>query len=286
MTGEVEPSCVPCHDRGTIRKECAASKHQSSKAEIAVTVHRGNVQELQEKRGKEGTFSTVLIGSATASSMFLLALLLWAFLLTAEKFKQVAEYCHRSEVMASGANLQCSLLSSPTDRAVKPPEAPTQAFAPAEDPPSCLNSLSHKNEVHPTSIVINVTTNIKPGCQNTTNTSQEEQGSSCYSTQEMEQNLQKIWEVAQGQGIEILDYDSVQDLSLLLDAADNRGILRRLGRSLGVPPQVVANLQCFQDLFQYLRTSTYILLPQLAQAAALLPNPEIVARIHQAVVNK
>lgn len=140
----------------------------------------------------------------------------------------------------------------------------------------------------------------------------------------MEHNLQKIWEVAQGvysifsppdgyivslwmcsgvgimsevnvgdlfwlclgQGIEILDYDSVQDLSLLLDAADNRGILRRLGRSLGVPPQVVANLQCFQDLFQYLRTSTYTLLPQLAQAAALLPNPDIVARIHQAVVNK
>lgn len=84
----------------------------------------------------------------------------------------------------------------------------------------------------------------------------------------------------------MLDYDSVQDLSLLLDSADNRNILRRLGRSLGVPPQVIAHLQGFQDLFQYLRTSTYTLLPQLAQAAALLPNPEVVVRIHRAVMNK
>lgn len=84
----------------------------------------------------------------------------------------------------------------------------------------------------------------------------------------------------------MLDYDSVQDLSLLLDSADSRNTLRRLGRSLGVPPQVNAHLQGFQDLFQYLRTSTYTLLPQLAQAAALLPDPQVVARIHRAVVNK
>ncbi|GLD70357.1 tumor necrosis factor receptor superfamily member 27-like protein [Lates japonicus] len=89
-----------------------------------------------------------------------------------------------------------------------------------------------------------------------------------------------------GHSIEMLDYDSVQDLSLLFDSADNRNVLRRLGWSLGVPPQVIAHLQGFQDLFQYLRTSTYTLLPQLAQAAALLPNPEVVARIHRAVVNK
>lgn len=89
-----------------------------------------------------------------------------------------------------------------------------------------------------------------------------------------------------GQSIEMLDYDSVQDLSLLLDSASNGDILRRLGRSLGVPPQVIAHLQGFQDLFQYLRTSTYTLLPQLAQAAALLPSPEVVALIHRAVLNK
>ncbi len=38
---------------------------------------------------KEETFSVVLIGSATASSIFLIALLLWAFLLTAERFSEL-----------------------------------------------------------------------------------------------------------------------------------------------------------------------------------------------------
>lgn len=88
------------------------------------------------------------------------------------------------------------------------------------------------------------------------------------------------------QSIEILDYDTVQDLTLLLDCAGRGSNWRRLGRTLGVPPQVLTNLYGFQDLFHYLRTSTYILLPQLAQAAALLPNPKVVARIHRAVVNK
>lgn len=84
----------------------------------------------------------------------------------------------------------------------------------------------------------------------------------------------------------MLDYDSVQDLSILLDSADNINTLRRLGQSLGVPPQVTAHIQGFQDLFQYLRTSTYTLLPQLAQAAVLLPNSEVFERIHKAVVSK
>lgn len=84
----------------------------------------------------------------------------------------------------------------------------------------------------------------------------------------------------------MLDYDSVQDLSLLLDSPENTHALRKLGLSLGVPPQVTAHLHNFQDLFQYLRTSTYIQLPQLAQAAALLPSFDIVSRIHKAVVNK
>lgn len=84
----------------------------------------------------------------------------------------------------------------------------------------------------------------------------------------------------------MLDYDTVQDLSLLLDSPENINILRRLGRSLGVPPRVIVHIRGFQDLFQYLRTSTYTLLPQLAQAAALLPHSGVVARIHRAVVNK
>lgn len=84
----------------------------------------------------------------------------------------------------------------------------------------------------------------------------------------------------------MLDYDSVQDLSILLDSADNIKALRRLAQSLGVPPQISPHIRGFQELFQYLRTSTYTLLPQLAQAAALLPNSEVVKRIHRAVVKQ
>lgn len=89
-----------------------------------------------------------------------------------------------------------------------------------------------------------------------------------------------------GQSLEELNYDTVQDLSLLLDSGGcGRGSgVRRLGYSLGVTPEVLSNLHGFQDLFQYLRTSTYILLPQLAQAAALLPRPDVVARIHRGLV--
>ncbi|KAM9849664.1 uncharacterized protein ACBR49_006948 [Aulostomus maculatus] len=253
ITGEAELCCVPCYNGDTLHDNC-----------LIPTPFRAGV--------KAETYSMVLIGSATASLIFLIALLLWVFLLTAERFKQVSDYCPGSE----------GLLSE-TEGAAKPQKPPSKL---AEDPPRCLNSL--ENEVHPASIVINVTTNVKPPGQEKENShvSPEEQRSSCYSMEEMEQKLQKIWQMAQGQGIETLDYDSIQDLSVLLDSADNRNALRRLGWSLGVPPQVVSHLQGFQDLFQYLRTSTYTLLPQLAQAAALLPNPEVVARIHQAVANK
>ncbi|XP_045885938.1 tumor necrosis factor receptor superfamily member 27-like [Micropterus dolomieu] len=268
MTGEVELACVPCYNHDTAHKECLFLTAQSSKGGV-----------------EEETFSIVLIGSATASLVFLIALLLWAFLLTAERFKRVPEYCPGPEGLLSAEDLQYPPLSNPTERPAKQSEAPSQTLS-AQEPLRGLNPLSHENEVHPTSIVINVTTNIKSSSQKEETITQEEQQSSCYSMEEMEQKLQTIWEMAQGQSIEMLDYDSVQDLSLLLDSADNRNILRRLGRSLGVPPQVIAHLQGFQDLFQYLRTSTYTLLPQLAQAAALLPNPEVVVRIHRAVMNK
>ncbi|KAM4621903.1 uncharacterized protein ACJ7VT_006206 [Polymixia lowei] len=224
MTGEAELPCVPCYSMATVRKKCFPSKPQAFKA---VTAPTESFKQLTVKRTKTRTVSIVLIGSATASSTFLIILI-------------------------------------------------------------GLSSLSHENEVQPASIVINVTTNIKPSGQNAEDVLVEEQGGgSCCSTEETEHKLQTIWEVAQGQGIEILDYDTVQDLSLLLGSADHRGrMLRRLGRSLGVPPQVLTHLHGFQDLFQYLRTSTYTLLPQLAQAAALLPSPEVVARIHRVVVNK
>ncbi|KAK5864617.1 hypothetical protein PBY51_015847 [Eleginops maclovinus] len=285
MTGEVELSCVPCFNHDTVHKECLLWTAQRSKEDSAVTAPQGNIKEPKEKRVKEEAFSMALIGSATASSIFLIALLLWAVLLTAERFKQVPEYCAGPEELLSADELQYDPLYSPTERAAKQPEGPTQTLVPAQDPLIDLNSLSHEHEQHPTSIVINVTTNIKPSSQNEENITLEEKKKNCYSTEEMEQKLQTIWEVAQGQSIEKLDYDSVQDLSLLLDSADNRNVLRKLGRSLGVPPQVNSHLQGFQDLFQYLRTSTYTLLPHLAQAAALLPYPEVVARIHRAVVN-
>ncbi|XP_030001540.1 tumor necrosis factor receptor superfamily member EDAR-like [Sphaeramia orbicularis] len=278
MTGGVEPVCVPCYKHDTVHKECLLLTSVGSKADVPITATRENFQEPKEKRLKEDTFSVVLIGSATASSIFVIALLLWAFLLTAERFKHVPEYYNGSEGLLSAP------LNSHKERIIKPPETPSQKPAHTDDPLRGLNSVSHENEVHPTSIVINVTTNIKSTNQNKNNT-QENERDSCFSLEEMEQKLQKIWEVAQDQSIEMLDYDSVQDLSLLLDSAD-KSILRRLGRSLGVPPNVNTHLQGFQDLFQYLRTSTYTLLPQLAQAAALLPSPEVVARIHRAVVTK
>ncbi|XP_026214194.1 tumor necrosis factor receptor superfamily member EDAR-like [Anabas testudineus] len=286
MTGEVELPCVPCYNYDTVHKECLLLRGQGSKGENSVVLPEGNFKEPEEKRVKEETFSMVLIGSATASSVFLVVLLLWAFLLTAERFKHVPDYCPGPEELSSAADVQYTPLSSHTE-AAKPQGTDSKAPSSAGDPLRGINSLSHDNEVHPlSSIVINVTTNIKPPGQNNENNIKEEQRSKCEVTEEMEKKLHTIWEMAQGQSIEMLSYDSVQDLCLLLDSADDRHMLRRLAQSLGVPPQVVTHLQGFQDLFQYLRTSTYTLLPQLAQAAALLPNHEVVAKIHQAVVNR
>ncbi|XP_047441532.1 tumor necrosis factor receptor superfamily member 19-like [Mugil cephalus] len=280
MTGEVELSCLPCshHDAG--HKECLHTTALGSKTKAHAAITLSNLKEPEERRVKEETFSVVLIGSATASSIFFVALLLWLFLLTAERFKQVPEYSSpEPEGLLSAADIQCTHLSIPSERAA---EAPSLT-ATAEDPARGLHSVSHENELHPTSIVINVTTNIKSSGSNKDNSTKEEQQN--ISTEEMEQQLQAIWELTQGQSIEVLDYDTVQDLSLLLDSPENINILRRLGWSLGVPPQVIAHIKGFQDLFQYLRTSTYTLLPQLAQAAALLPHSGVVARIHRAVVN-
>ncbi|CAJ1058845.1 tumor necrosis factor receptor superfamily member 19 [Xyrichtys novacula] len=285
MTGEAELPCLPCFRHDTVHKECLFLMPQGPKAESATTVPMGDFTEPEEQSVKGETFSTVLIGSATASLIFLVALLLWAFFLTAEQLKPVPEYFPAPEALLSAGDPKHKPLSRPTEAEARQPEASSDGFPPAQDPTRDLNSLSHKNEVHPPSIVINVTTNIKPSSEKE-NVLQQEQHGSCDSRGEMEQQLQTIWEVSQGQSIDNLDYDSVQDLSLLLDSADDKGMLRTLGRSLGVPPQVIAHLHSFQDLFQYLRTSTYTLLPQLAQAAALLPNPQVVARIHRAVVNK
>lgn len=110
----------------------------------------------------------VLIGSATASSIFLIALLLWAFLLTAERFsewldtycdvwrfccffpsdcclswlnvdhkqysEQVPEYCPGPEGLLSAADLQCTTLSSHTERKAEQTETPSHT---AEDSSRC-----------------------------------------------------------------------------------------------------------------------------------------------------
>lgn len=87
-----------------------------SLTESAFTVAGGNIKEAEESKPvdfhkqlfhfnsciqfdladflfnqgvEEETFSIVLIGSATASLVFLIALLLWAFLLTAERFSEL-----------------------------------------------------------------------------------------------------------------------------------------------------------------------------------------------------
>ncbi|MGH0186397.1 UNVERIFIED_CONTAM: hypothetical protein FKN15_021481 [Acipenser sinensis] len=83
-----------------------------------------------------------------------------------------------------------------------------------------------------------------------------------------------------GQSLEQLDYDSVHELSLLVDSGGSRA-LRRLGWALGVRPDILNNLHGFQELFEYLRTSTYIQLPELARAAARIHRADLVDRLHQ-----
>ncbi|XP_015237429.1 PREDICTED: uncharacterized protein LOC107089259 [Cyprinodon variegatus] len=241
----------------------------------------GKSDKQTETGMKEESISAGLIGAVIASLFLLIAPLLWVVLLTAKRFKQIPERCIKPEGLLSGANLRYECPSGHTGKA-------TQQDTPLEtsltEDTRGQNSLNHESELHPASIVINVTTNIKPCSQKQDNIMQD--GQTGFNTEEMEQKLQRIWEIAQGQSIEILNYDTIQDLSLLLDSPNHLYILRKLGLSLGVPPQLTAHFHSFQDLFQYLRTSTYTQLPQLAQAAALLPNFEVVSRIYRALVNK
>ncbi|XP_078810149.1 uncharacterized protein LOC144994859 [Oryzias latipes] len=274
MTGEAELLCLPCFSRDAVHEDCLLFAAQDSKSQIATVLPEGNMRESKDKRAKEETFSVVLAGAATVLLIIILALLFWILLLSAERFKPVPE----PEELRGEAKPHYKPLQTSSEKGATQTDAPVSA----EDPARGLSSVNHESELYPTSIVINVTTNIKPCSENKDNVSQEQQQG--FTTEEMEQKLQTIWELAQGQSIEMLDYDSVQDISLLLDSVDSIYILKRLALSLGIPPHVAALFRGFQDLFQYLRTSTYTQLPQLAQAAALLPNFEIVSRIHKAVV--
>lgn len=58
------------------------------------------------------------------------------------------------------------------------------------------------------------------------------------------------------------------------------------GVAFSVPPQVIAHIKGFHELFWYLRTSMYPKLPQLTQAASLSPRPEVFALIYRAVLNQ
>lgn len=80
--------------------------------------------------------------------------------------------------------------------------------------------------------------------------------------------------------------DSVQDLSLLRHSPSNSNLLRRLGQCLDVPPQILGHLQGFQGLFQYLCHLHVHAAGPGSFAPALSPCPEVVTRVHRAVVNK
>ncbi|CAB1337182.1 unnamed protein product [Coregonus sp. 'balchen'] len=207
-SGEVDLSCMPCYSpTGNVRKECLPlqSKHTST--------------------------------AVTAASIFLLLLLLWALLLIIERFKQVPKYCPEGlHSEADTAFPRNTLLSYTTETGEIPPVPPSESPGPTQDAHHrCLSSLSHEGEVHPTSIVINVTTNIKPSPQHRGEDSPwEDQRGLCHTPEEMEQKLLEICTVAQGQSLEELNYDTVQDLSLLLDSG-GRGQGQR-GEKAGLFP--------------------------------------------------
>ncbi|KAG2463947.1 TNR19 factor, partial [Polypterus senegalus] len=88
--------------------------------------------------------------------------------------------------------------------------------------------------------------------------------------------------VPQGKNLESLDYDTLQDISLLVNSG-GRGTLKRLGRALCIQKDILSNLNTFEDLFEYLRTSTYTDLPGLALAAACIHRSDIVSKLHKSL---
>ncbi|CAL8269846.1 unnamed protein product [Boreogadus saida] len=145
------------------------------------------------------TVSKVLVGSATAASTFLIILMLWTFLLAVERLKKEPKYCLGPDGLHSGSGLvslvpQTSSAGSAGPKhpaATHPPEPHTQLMAPllppllAPTPPSELMPSSRDNEVPPASIVINVTTNIKPSGQSENGLCGETGPDSRYSTQQV-----------------------------------------------------------------------------------------------------
>ncbi|KAJ8351258.1 hypothetical protein SKAU_G00227340 [Synaphobranchus kaupii] len=286
-SGVIEALCMPCYSpTGRIRKECQPPS--SLQAHISTA-------------GAEPVpVSMALIGSVSAAVAFLLVHLLWVLLLTVERLKQGPKGLAGQEDLSGPQPaeslhmlLPCSLpCATPCAMPSTMPShegQPDQWAHGTEDTPRCLNSLKPEKDMHSPSIVINLTTNIKPSCLGGDSEWEGHEGVSHMPEAKMSLEEYPVLRrlgglvvyAGTGQSLEKLDYDTVQDLSLLLDAGGRGGGVRRLGQALAVPPEVLNNLRGFQDLFQYLRTSTYTLLPQLAQAAASLPRPDIISRIHR-----
>ncbi|KAJ8407193.1 hypothetical protein AAFF_G00288690 [Aldrovandia affinis] len=269
-SGAVEALCMPCYSpTGRIRKEC-----QPPPLPRHITI-----------AGEPLPASMALIGSVSAALAFFLVLFLWVLLLTVERLKQGPKSFTGPEGLSGPQSAESlhMLLSCAT------PSREDQWAHGTEDTPRRLCSLSPEKDMRSPSIVINVTTNIKPSSQGRDREWEGPEGvgqdpETQISLEEMELMLKEVCTMAKDLTLEELDYDTVQDLSLLLDAGGRREGMRRLGRALAVSPEVLGNLRGFQDLFQYLRTSTYTLLPQLARAAASLPRPDLVSRIHRGLV--
>ncbi|XP_028671625.1 tumor necrosis factor receptor superfamily member EDAR-like isoform X1 [Erpetoichthys calabaricus] len=131
-------------------------------------------------------------------------------------------------------------------------------------------------------IVINVTTNVKSHSEEE-DEMEELPKDKQLSKEEMKQKLEEINGLAKGKNLESLDYDTLQDISLLVNSG-GRGTLKRLGRALCIQKDILSNLNTFEDLFEYLRTSTYTDLPGLALAAACIHRSDIVSKLHKSLI--
>ncbi|XP_023653230.1 uncharacterized protein [Paramormyrops kingsleyae] len=269
----MEPLCMPCLSAfGGVRRDCLPPAPRADTAGVEPVAA-----------------SVAVIGSSSAATAFFLVLLLWVLLLTVERLNKRFKLVSRPRGLNAGSLRTLLPCAMPRTTPSATPVACGMTEEELEQQNPCDTSrrtlLNQEEDVHTPAIVINVTTNIKPVSQG--------QGEDCewerpeespWCLKEMQKKLQEISAMTAGQMLEELDYDTVHEMSLLIDAGRRRSGLRRLGRALGVSPEVLANVCGFQELFQYLSTSTSTLLPQLAEAIASLPRPDLVARMHQCLL--
>ncbi|XP_058857492.1 tumor necrosis factor receptor superfamily member EDAR-like isoform X1 [Acipenser ruthenus] len=257
--GGSELVCIPCAGTDVMsRKECQVTEPPET--------------------------SMAVIGMVSAASTFALVLLLWILVFIT---KQIRRGYKGSLQPSRLPDPLTDLITQYSPKEVQPlrqevtPKDLEQGCHCPDDSPRSLSSLIPEKETPPHSIVINVTTNIKPPSEGEEQEWGEGPGDTTLLQEEqMEHQLEEICRLAEGQSLEQLDYDSVHELSLLVDSRGSRA-LRRLGWALGVRPDILNNLHGFQELFEYLRTSTYMQLPELARAAARIHRADLVDRLHQ-----